>query len=124
VTNLQPDQGKLGTSYHLSLHEVIDATYILKFAHELGKIIELRIPRKHGVIHHGQSTGAEVKKFPNLGGSILKLHNTASAIFIYPKITVIRLGKSKKDFNSRIYSLFFGGSIQKRTYEQHKEKAI
>jgi hypothetical protein len=102
----------------------MDAAHVLKFAHKLGKTIGLRVSRKHGIIHHSQGTSAEVKKFPNLGGSILKLHNTASAVFICPEIAVIRLGNSKKGFNSRIYSLFFGGSIQKRTYEQHKEKAM
>jgi hypothetical protein len=124
VAYLQPDKGQISTSNHLGIHEVMDAAHVLKFIHELGNIIGLSVPRKHGIIHHGQGTGAEVKKFPNLGSSILKLHSTASAVFICPKIDVIRLGKSKKGFNSRIYSLFFGGSIQKRTYEQHREKEM
>jgi hypothetical protein len=59
-----------------------------------------------------------------LGGMILKLNNTASAIFVRSKINVISLGKSKKGFNSRIHTLLFGGSIQERTYEEQKGKAM
>jgi hypothetical protein len=124
LANLQPDQGQLGTSHHLSLHEVMDVTHILKLTHKLGKIIGLRVPRKHGIIHHGQGTVAEVKKSSSLGSSILKLNNTVSAILIRSKIDVISLSKLKKGFNSRIHSLLFGGSIQERTMRNKREKAM
>jgi hypothetical protein len=100
VANLGPNQSKLGTNHHLSLHEVVDIAHVLEFAHKLGKIIGLTVPRKHGIIHNSQDTVAEVKKFSSFGSSILKLNNTDSAIFVRPKINVISLDKSKKGFNS------------------------
>jgi hypothetical protein len=124
MANLQPNQDKLGASHHLSLHKVVDIAHILEFVHEFSKISGLRVPRKHGIIHHGQGTMAEVEKSSSLGGSILKLNNTASAILIRPKINVISLGKTKKGFNSRVHSLLFGGSIQERAYEKQKEKTM
>jgi hypothetical protein len=124
VANSHLDQSKLCANHHLSLHEVVDITHILKLAHQVSKIIGLGIPRKHGIVNHGQGIVAEVEESSSLGCSILKLNNTVSTIFVRPKINVIGLGKMKKGFNSRIYSLLFSGSIQKGTYEKQKGKAI
>jgi hypothetical protein len=111
MTDLQPDQRQLGTSNHLSFNKVMDAAHILEFTHEFRKIVGLRVPRKHGIIYHAQGASAEVKKIPNTGGSILESHNSASTILIRPEIDVIRLSKSMKDFNPRVYPLIFGSSI-------------
>jgi hypothetical protein len=122
VANFQPDQGKLGTGHHLSLNEVVDVAHILELVHELGKILGLRVPSKHGIVHHSQGTVAEVKKFSSLSSSILKLDNTSTAVFICPKINVIGLGKTKKGFNPRIHPLFLSGSIQDRTCKKVGKK--
>jgi hypothetical protein len=100
----------------------VDTLRVSKFTHKLGKIFRLRVLRKHSIVHHGQSTAEEVTEFPNLDGSILELNDTTGAIFICPEVTIILLGKSKRDFDSQIYPLLFGGSIQKRTYKKHKEE--
>jgi hypothetical protein len=57
-----------------------------------------------------------------LGSPILKLHNTASAIFICPKVDVVGFSKTKESFNSRIYLLFFSGNIHKGTCEKEEER--
>jgi hypothetical protein len=77
----------------------MDAAHVLEFTHKLRKIIGLRVWRKHGIIYHAQGTSEEVKEIPNSGFSILKLHNSASAIFIHPEITIVRPRKSKKGFD-------------------------
>jgi hypothetical protein len=67
----------------------MDTTHIPELTHKLRNIIGLRVLRKHGIINHAHGTGAEVKKIPNTGCSILKLHNSASAIFICPEINIV-----------------------------------
>jgi hypothetical protein len=124
VANLQPNQSKLGTSHHPSLHKVGDIAHILEIVHEFSKILGLMVARKHGIIYHGQGTIAEVEKLSSLGSSILKLDNTATASLVRPKINVIGSGKTKKALNPQIHPLFLSGSIQKRTYERQGEKVI
>jgi hypothetical protein len=68
VGNLQSDQGKFGTSNHLSLDEVVNIPHVLKLSHELSKILRLRVARKHSIIYHGQGVVAEIKEFSSLGG--------------------------------------------------------
>jgi hypothetical protein len=118
VVNPQPDQRKFGTSHHLSLHEVLNIAHIIKLVNELSKILVLRIARKHGIINHGQGTIAEIKKFSSLGGTILKLTNSATASLIRPKVNIVGSGKTKKAINPQVYSLFLSSSIQERTYER------
>jgi hypothetical protein len=100
----------------------VDALRVSKFAHKLGKIFRLRVSRKHSLVYHGQGTAEEVTELPNLGGSILELNNTMGAIFICPEVTIILFGKSKKDFDSRILPLLFGGSIQKQPKNNTRKK--
>jgi hypothetical protein len=95
----------------------VDIAHVLELVHEFGKILGMRVPRKHGIIHHSQGTVVEVKKFSSLGGSILELSNTSTTIFVCPKINVIGSGKTKKGFNPLIHALLLSDSIQKCTYE-------
>jgi hypothetical protein len=111
MADIQLDQGQHSTSNHLSLHKIMDGAHILEFTHEFRKIIGLRVSRKHGIIYHAQGTSAEVKEIPNSGFSILKLHNSASAILIFPEIKVVFLSKPKKSLDPRVYPLFFGDII-------------
>jgi hypothetical protein len=96
----------------------VDIAHIFKLVHKLSKILGLRIARKHGIIYHGEGTVAEIKKFSSLGGTILKLDNTATTSLVRPKINIIGSGKTKKAINPQIYPLFLSSSIQKCTYER------
>jgi hypothetical protein len=46
----------------------------------------------------------------------LELNDPTSAILVRPEVNIVLFGKSKKDLDSRINVLFFGGSMQERTY--------
>jgi hypothetical protein len=75
----------------------------------------LGILRKHSVVHHGQSTGAKFKKFPDLSGTILELNNSSSAILASPEITTTLSGKPEKNLNSRVNALILSNNINKGT---------
>jgi hypothetical protein len=51
----------------------------------------------------------------------LKSHNSASAVSISLKVNVVLLGKSKKNLNSRINTLFLGSNVQEGTYVKKKK---
>jgi hypothetical protein len=102
----------------------VDIAYIPKLVHELSKILGLRITRKHGVVYHGQSVLAEVKKFTSLGSTVLELNNSMTMCFVRPKINIVVPGKTKKSVNPQVYSLLFGCSIQESTCGRQKKTNI
>jgi hypothetical protein len=93
----------------------MDSTNTLELIHQVRKSFRLKIPRKHGIVNHGQCLRAEFKILPNLNGTILESNNSLGAILASPKITAILSREPQKDFNSRVNALIFSNSINKGT---------
>jgi hypothetical protein len=92
----------------------LDPIYTFELIHQFRKSFWLTIPRKHGVINHGQSSGAEFKVPSHLTSSILEPHNFSGSVWGSPEAGVVLMSKAKKNFRSRVNTLIFGSSIQKR----------
>jgi hypothetical protein len=94
----------------------MNSTNALKLVHQFRKSFGLKIPRKHGVVNHGQSICAEFKILPNLSSTVLESYNLSGPVRGRPEAGVVFLRKSKKNLGSRINTLIFGSSIQEGTY--------
>jgi hypothetical protein len=86
-----------------------------KLVHQFRKSFGLQIPRKHGVVNHGECLCAEVEIFPNLRSTILKSYNLSGPVRGRPKAGAVLLSKSNKNLGPRINTLVLGSSIQERT---------
>jgi hypothetical protein len=93
----------------------MDMMYTSEFFHQIRKSCRLRVPRKHGVLHHDQSAGAEVKKLSNLSDTVLESNNSSSTVLARPEITTTLISKPKKNPNSRINTLILNNNINKGT---------
>jgi hypothetical protein len=98
----------------------MDTASILEPFHQFRKSFWLDVPRKHGVVNHGQGLGTEVKEIASLRGAILKSDNLAGPFWGSPKQRTMVQGKINKEGCPSIYPLFLGSSISKGTY-QNKE---
>jgi hypothetical protein len=92
----------------------MDLIHTFELIHQVRESFWLSVPRKHGIINHGQCLCAEVEKFTDLTSTTLKPHDLTGSICGSPKIGVVLKSKPNENLGSRVNAPVFGGSIQKR----------
>jgi hypothetical protein len=100
----------------------MDTASILEPFHQFRKSFWLDVPRKHGVVNHGQGLGTEVEEIASLRGAILKSDNLAGPFRGSPKQRTMVQGEINKEGCPSIHPLFLGSSISKGSYQKKKKK--